>query len=241
MKDEAHRKRYADAIRDARAEGADSFQSWFNDAGSEEEALRRGFWDFSFHILTPEVCAHVDDPGSRTALEIGCGGGRLLNAAAHFFGHAIGIDVHDELDAVRATLAARGRENVTLLQTDGLTIPMDDSSVDLVYSFIVLQHLPRYDALVRYLEETHRVLKPLGVAQLYAARLQTRDPRRRYREIDADVNHVSLQVSPRHLRRLSRSLGFEVVGGARSYKRAPDGYPHAQGGQFAVTLVKRDV
>jgi SAM-dependent methyltransferase len=236
--DEAHRQRYSKAIRDARDAGGDSFQSWFNRADSEEAAFRQGFWDFAFHILTRPVYEHIEGPGALTALEIGCGGGRLLNAAAEFFGHAIGIDVHGELDAVGEMLAARGRTNVTLLQTDGTRIPVDDASVDFVYSFIVLQHLPRFDALVRYVEETHRVLRPGGVAQLYYAKLHSHDPRRRYREIDAPVNHVSLAVAPRELKRLARAAGFTVVATGGSVKRAPDGHPDKPGGQVHATLLK---
>lgn len=239
MNDEAHRRRYAEAVHEARAAGGDAFQSWFNRAESEEAAFRWGYWDFAFHILTAPVCARLDDPGSKTALEIGCGGGRLLNAAACFFAHAVGIDVHDDLDTVREVLARQGRRNVTVLSTDGRTIPVDDGSVELVYSFLVLQHLPRWATLVAYLHETHRVLRPGGVAQLYAARLHARNPLRAYRELDAPVNHVSLEVSPRHLRRLARTVGFEVAARAeRAYKKPPDGYPDAPGGQFGLTLVK---
>jgi ubiquinone/menaquinone biosynthesis C-methylase UbiE len=237
--DEAHRQRYASAIHEAQQESPDRFQAWFDDAASEDEAMRRGFWDFSLHILVPAVCERLRDPGSLTALEIGYGGGRLLNAAGSFFGSAIGIDVHDEAAHVGAALDRRGRSNVTLLKTDGTSLPVEAESVDFVYSFIVLQHLPRYDAFVRYLDETHRVLRSGGVAQLYYGRLRSRDPRRRYREIDAPVNHVSLQLAPRHVRKLARSAGFDVVGEGRSYKKVPDGYRNARGGQASVTLMRR--
>ena len=77
--EEAHFRRYADAIHAARAAGTDTFQSWFNTSESIEESLRRGYWDFALHILTPGVARRIADPGSLTALEIGYGGGRLLN------------------------------------------------------------------------------------------------------------------------------------------------------------------
>ena len=236
--DRTHRERYAGAIREARGAGDDRFHAWFNDAVSEEEAMRRGYWDFALHILTPPVCQRIAEPAALTALEIGYGGGRLVNAAASYFGRVVGIDVHDELDQVAALLERRGHTNVTLLKTDGSSIGVDDGSVDLVYSFIVLQHLPRYEAFVRYLEETHRVLADGGVAQLYYGRLKSRDPRRRYREIDAPVNQISLQVAPRHVHRLCRRIGFDVLARGHSYKNVPDGYPRVPGGQAAVTLVK---
>lgn len=238
--DERHARRYADAIRAAQTQGDEQFQSWFNESESVDESMRRGYWDFSVHVLVPEVVERLAAPSALTALEIGYGGGRLVNAAASYFGRVVGIDVHDERDAVAALLARLGRDTVELLQTDGLTIPLGDRSVDFVYSFIVLQHLPAIASFDRYLAETRRVLRDGGVAQLYFGRLTGRNPRRRFREIpDAPVNHVSLELAPRHAERLCRRAGFRVVGRGRSHKNAPDGYPGAVGGQAYVTLVKR--
>ena len=237
--EEAHFRRYADAIHAARAAGTDTFQSWFNTSESIEESLRRGYWDFALHILTPGVARRIADPGSLTALEIGYGGGRLLNAAASFFGRAIGIDVHDEAESVSALLADCGRRNVELHRTDGRGVPLPDETIDFVYSFIVLQHLPSLDAFQRYVEETHRVLRPGGIAQLYFGKLAGRSPLRRVRETPAaPVNDVSLELSPRFAQRLCRKTGFAVVDRGVSHKNVPDGYPDAVGGQAYVTLVK---
>lgn len=235
-----HARAYADAIRTARTQGGDAFQNWFNESVSLEESIRRGYWDFSVHVLTAAVVERIRDPSSLTALEIGYGGGRLLNAAASYFGRVVGIDVHDELDAVGSFLASLSRDNVELLRTDGRTIPVPDESVDFVYSFIVLQHLPSIATLERYLAETRRVLRAGAVAQLYYGRLSGRNPFRQFREIpDAQVNHVSLELAPRYASRLCRQSGFRVVGSGASHKNVPDGYPDVIGGQAYVTLVKR--
>jgi SAM-dependent methyltransferase len=237
--DDAHNRRYAEAIHAARAGGADTFQSWFNRSASVDESLRRGYWDFAVHILVPELVSRLSDPGTLTALEIGYGGGRLLNAAASYFGHVVGVDVHEEAETVSALMNACGRDNVELLRTDGQSLPLADASVDVVYSFIVLQHLPSLEVFRRYLGETHRVLREGGVAQLYFGRLTGRNPLRRVREIpDAPVNHVSLELSPRYAARLCRQAGFAVVGRGVSHKNVPDGYPDTIGGQSYVTLGK---
>lgn len=238
--EEAHNRRYAEAINAARGEGADAFQKWFNRSSSLDESLRRGYWDFAVHILTPEVVRNLADPGSLTALEIGYGGGRLLNAAASFFGRAVGVDVHEEADAVAGLMTACGHDNVELLGTDGRALPLPNGAVDLIYSFIVLQHLPSLEVFREYVAESHRVLRDEGVAQLYFARLTGRNPVRRVREIPgAAVNHVSLELAPRYVARLCRNVGFDVVGRGASHKNVPDGYPDAVGGQSYVTLVKR--
>jgi hypothetical protein len=78
-----------------------------------------------------------------------------------------------------------------------------------------------------------------GVAQLYYGRLRARNPLRRYLELDAPVNHISLRVAPREIARICRGLAFDVVARGRSYRNVPDGYRGAGGEQASVTLVKR--
>lgn len=245
--DEQHRARYADAIAKARAEGTTAFQNWFNQSTSLEESLVRGHWDMALHILTPKVAALIDKPENKTCLEIGYGGGRIVNAAANFFGRAIGVDVHGERNTVQQLLTAQGKQNVLLLDGDGRSLPVEDQSVDFVYSFIVLQHLPSYEVLDSYVREVHRVLKKGGVTQLYFGRLnkakyaaRIRGFFRGYVEItDAPVNFTSLVVTKRAMKRLCRSHNLEVVDCGPSYKTVPDGYPHREGGQHYVTAVKR--
>ncbi|HEX8619603.1 MAG TPA: class I SAM-dependent methyltransferase [Thermoanaerobaculia bacterium] len=245
--DEQHRARYAEAIANARREGSAAFQNWFNQSGSVEESLVRGHWDFAAHILTPSVWALISEPHRKTSLEIGYGGGRIINAAANFFGRAVGVDVHGERDSVQQFLTSVGKQNVLLLDTDGRSLPVDDQSIDFVYSFIVLQHLPAFEVLESYVSETFRVLKKDGVAQLYFGRFgyagrmaRLRNFARGYVEIaDAPVNFTSLVVTKRRMKRLCESHGFTVVDTGMSYKSIPDGYPHRKGMQHYVTLVKR--
>ncbi|MCX7934984.1 MAG: hypothetical protein N3A66_06965 [Planctomycetota bacterium] len=79
--DRTHIERWNTAIRAAAAQGETAFQSWFNQAESVAQATVRGYWDFAVHILTSAVCAAIREPEKLTALEIGYGGGRLLNAS----------------------------------------------------------------------------------------------------------------------------------------------------------------
>jgi SAM-dependent methyltransferase len=219
--------KFVEAVRAARRVGA--FHEWFDPSGE------RGHWDFAVHVLTPEVCARIERPYELTALEIGYGGGRLLNAACDFFGDVVGVDVHEEEDEVRRFLAARGRTNFRLLRGPGDALPVEDASVDFVYSFIVLQHLPSAATFRRYLEETARVLRPGGVAQLYYGRLAS--PFGHVERPDAPVNDVSLLVGWWTARRLARGAGLRVVGSGRSFRNVPDDYP-LRGGQAYLTLLK---
>lgn len=236
--DPAHVDRYATAISAARRAGDSPFQNWFDRAESTEAAVAQGYWDFAARILTPTVAELLEGRGELHALEIGCGGGRLLNAACSYFRTVVGIDVHGELDYVDDFLQGLGRTNFRLARTSGDVLAADNASLDFVYSFIVLQHLSTWANLVSYLQETYRCLKPEGVAQLYFGRLRPlKRPLRGYEEIDSAVNELSLLVSPRRMKRAARSLGFCVVDSGLSHKRGQDGR-RRRGAQGYVTLLK---
>ena len=67
------------------------FHNWFDPTDSIDETLVRGNWDFSFHILKDKVCEYINNPHEKNVLEIGYGGGRLLNAACNFFNSATSL------------------------------------------------------------------------------------------------------------------------------------------------------
>jgi cyclopropane fatty-acyl-phospholipid synthase-like methyltransferase len=246
MSDERHINKYSQEIREAKEMGVDQFHAWFNKSQNFNESLVRGFWDFSCHILTDIVCSHIQEPEEKTCLEIGYGGGRLLNAASNYFKEAIGIDIHDEVEYVREFLKSQGRDNFRLIRTSGKTIKVDPGSIDFVYSFIVLQHLQSFESFCNYLKETYICLKKRGVAQLYYgtwAKLSSKDQilnwNKGYKEItDAKVNHTSLVLRNAKVKRLCLDLGFKVLDCGNSYKQVPDGYLKKIGGQNYITLLK---
>ncbi|HZG89000.1 MAG TPA: class I SAM-dependent methyltransferase [Pseudonocardia sp.] len=101
-------------------------------------------------------------PKTGTALDFGCGPGRLTaGLAAAGFARAIGVDVSP-------TMLAKAREIVTderceFVQDDGTELAtVADDSVDLVYSCRVLQHMP--PALSHgYIRHFLRVAAPGGI------------------------------------------------------------------------------
>jgi len=92
-------------------------------------------------------------------LEIGIGQGTDMMQFAKGGAICHGVDItqnHLKLTALNATL--RGYE-VDLHESDATRLPFADNTIDCVYSFGVLHHIPEIDKVVR---EIYRVLKPGG-------------------------------------------------------------------------------
>jgi SAM-dependent methyltransferase len=237
---------YSAAIQSARKEGENSFHNWFNSAADVRESIIKGHWDMSTHILTPAVEQGLRFPQRLTALEIGYGGGRLLNAACSFFHHAIGVDIHSEQQAAEEFLNSQGKSNFTLHTCDGISLPVESESIDFVYSFIVLQHLPRFSTFESYWRETHRVLRPGGVAQLYFGswrklnrKVRWANHRQGHFEVpDPQPNHTTLVLRVGFAKALARRLGFSVVDSGPSRRYAIHGACNSKGGQDYLTLLK---
>lgn len=216
----AHNQEWASRI--GRHTTDDDFLSYFDTASSAHEAYMQGYWDFAFHILKPELLELLGEPFEKEVLEIGFGGGRLLNAARRFFGHAYGVDIHDSFERVGKLLDESGPENYTLLKGNGNTLPLPDESVDLIYSFIVLQHLPFIETLEAYLAESFRVLRPGGAVILYFGYLSPIS-RFNFRDLNtrpiADSRDNSLVLKSSKAVRLMKQKGFVVKHCARSRKK----------------------
>ena len=97
------------------------------------------------------------------ALDFGCGVGRLSRALSHCFEQVIGVDIAASMLA-EARVRNQDFPNIEFIQntSEGLGI-IAEGTVDLVYSNIVLQHMPG-DRQAAYIGEFGRVLKTDGVA-----------------------------------------------------------------------------
>lgn len=113
------------------------------------------------------VLARVDvlAPGlaRASALDFGCGVGRLTQALADHFGEAVGVDIASSMvERARACNRHGDRVRYVVNTVDDLRVFPSDS-FDFVYSNISLQHSPP-DAGKRYIAEFLRLLRPGGVA-----------------------------------------------------------------------------
>lgn len=93
-------------------------------------------------------------------VDVGCGNGRLaVQLAAWLRGKYTGTDILPPL--LESARRICGRPDWTFLETNGLVIPVEDESVDMVTFFSVLTHITHEESY-HYLEEAKRVLRPGG-------------------------------------------------------------------------------
>lgn len=83
------------------------------------------------------------DFAPRSALDFGCGVGRVVIPLAAVVEQVVGLDVSSSmLEEARRNCASKSLSNVHLLQSDD-ALSCIDRRFDLVHSFIVFQHIPQ--------------------------------------------------------------------------------------------------
>ena len=98
-----------------------------------------------------------------SALEIGCGPGRLMRPLSASFAEIHGLDVSDEMIR-RAQVNLKGVSNAHLHHTENSDLSQfGGESFDFVYSYAVFQHIPSKEVVLGYLAEAVRVMKPGGL------------------------------------------------------------------------------
>ena len=133
---------------------------------------RFGRWDLDEFFRTgAEEIARLETEMQRLgrpvrrerALDFGCGVGRLTRALATPFRRSFGVDVSAQMVATAKALNAAfpNCEFVVNGHPDLRMFP--DDHFDLIYSVLVLQHLPTRAAIVAYLDDFARVLAPGGL------------------------------------------------------------------------------
>ena len=145
----------------------------------------------------------------RSALDFGCGVGRLSRALADHFDTVTGIDVAPSMIAYaremnRGYTRCRFRVNRSL-RLRGLPT----SAFDLVYSRLVLQHIPPR-RVRRYIPELVRVLAPGGVLVFQLPGEVAVDPREEF--CNAPVADTLLKRHlPRWLVTVYRRMKYQVL------------------------------
>ena len=136
-----------------------------------------------------------------TAVEIGCGVGRLSLAMAAHFESVRAVDVSPSmLEKLQVFATERNRLNVQGFQPHDNWDEAD--SIDLAYSWLVFQHIPDAAILEDYLRRIARALKPDGCACL---QYDTRPQNLPYRLRSSLPDFLLPRTQRKGIRRVRRS------------------------------------
>jgi len=118
------------------------------------------------------IIAELALRGDETVLDVGCGRGLLLVAAARHLttGRALGIDLWQAVDQSgnrsAVTLANARREGVlprvAVITGDMRRLPLADGTVDVVVSSLAIHNIPDKEGRMQAIRAIARVLKPHG-------------------------------------------------------------------------------
>ncbi len=145
-----------------------------------KDGVRGGGWDVSEFLATGEReiadsweqhrrVTGAEPPSDAVVLDFGCGVGRLSSAIAARTRRVVGIDISEPmLRTSRTVIPDDVRDRVSVVLSSSPALPLDDASVDLVYTSLVLQHMPA-ELAVGYIREFMRVLRPGGTAMVQVA------------------------------------------------------------------------
>ena len=184
-------------------ENARHFIATGQDNWTDEEFFSSGEQTVADHILTDMVSICQGKPAGRMrVLELGCGAGRVTRALARMFGEVHAVDMSGEMVQL-ARLALREYPNAHVYWNNGMDLAViPDLPFDFAFSTLVFQHIPSYQIVKNYVQETNRLLVPGGLFK-FQVRGNTAD---RSKVTDP---WVGLAFSDARAVAMARECGFE--------------------------------
>ncbi|KYK23885.1 ubiquinone/menaquinone biosynthesis protein [Thermoplasmatales archaeon SG8-52-4] len=104
-------------------------------------------------------------PIKSVVADIGCGNGRHLIPCAKRCKKVIGLDVSDELlKIVNKKINDKKLDNVSLIHSDAVNIPLKKNSINQVLYIATLHNISKRYRRIKSLKEINRILTPEGYA-----------------------------------------------------------------------------
>ena len=145
----------------ARKDAFHYIASWRKD-WTPESFFQSGEEDFQ-RFVAPVFERCRWEPQGKAMLELGCGAGRMTRSFSQRFSRVYAFDISAEM-LRHAQALYPGAANVAWTLGNGADLSgLKDESVDFVFSYIVLQHMPAPEFAFRYIREMLRVLKVGGI------------------------------------------------------------------------------
>jgi ubiquinone/menaquinone biosynthesis C-methylase UbiE len=155
----------------ARKDAFHYIASWRKD-WTEESFFQSGEEDYQ--RLVASVMGRLQwDPKGKTMVELGCGAGRMTRSFAQRFLRVYACDISTEM-LKHAKALLPGASNIEWTLGNGTNLSgFGDGTVDFVFSYIVLHHMPGRDLALAYIREMLRLLKADGLFLFQFSTLRT--------------------------------------------------------------------
>jgi len=124
----------------------------------------RDFFESGETEISTALARVPDFPHEKnSALDFGCGVGRLTRAMSMRFNHCVGVDISEQMiNQARELNSDRDNCEFVLNASEHLQM-FPDTYFDFIYTSIVLQHLVHRSSILAYIREFCRLLKPGGL------------------------------------------------------------------------------
>lgn len=135
--------------------------SWRKD-WNEEAFFESGEQDYE-RLVAGTLDRRGFSPHGKSMIELGCGAGRMTRAFARKFARVTACDLSAEM-LNRAEALCRTEKNIEWLQGNGTDLTsIASGSADFVFSYLVLQHMPKEEIVHHYIGEMFHVLRDGGL------------------------------------------------------------------------------
>ena len=162
---------------------------------TKEQFEVSGYKDFKRLILDDSLLENRN-----TILDLGCGTGRITEYMADHFKAVFGTDISREM-IKQGIERLENIKNIDLIETDGSTLPLPDSSIDIVFSYLVFQHMKNRDMVEKNFKEVYRVLMHNGI---FKVRIRTD-------KVDVNKWWGGVEYTEQSIGKLIKEIGLDIL------------------------------
>ena len=167
---------------------------------NDEDFRNSGKMDYSYFVKNdPILQEKLKFLKKDSALEIGCGMGRVSEFLADDFDSVYGVDISGKM--IEEAKKRLSHNKYHFFEGDGMILPINSGSINLIISHAVFQHMPNYDVVQSNFREAFRVLKPGG---LFKVQLRATEISKKNWFYGVSYSHESAE-------KLSLKTGFNII------------------------------
>lgn len=126
----------------------------------------------------------------QSILDFGCGNGRLTEYMAKDFKKVFGVDISRTM-ILEARERLKNLMNVYLTEIDGQHIPLPDGSINIVFSYLVFQHIKTREMVESAFADIYRVLTPGGIFKVLLRSDKQKDMNRWWSGVAYSENSIA--------------------------------------------------